>query len=154
MEKKELEWGETPFDHLSDEEKLHELKRMYSALQSVYGMLKGSEVPGSPYWSKLGVGGISLEKVRQILDPLHEKYGQSDIYDSYFAYGDDVLFDKNGYRIGSNWHICDSCGQMVANYTEEFEGKPCKEVILHRKGCEGTIRKITKEDLNPIVTSK
>jgi hypothetical protein len=144
---KELKWGETPWDNLSREELLLEIKRMYSALVSVKSALSMLSFPeGLPYFSIRGTGGRALEKARQVLQPIHEKFEGSAIYSSYFRYADDLLFERGEYRIGSGWAVCPECGVMLG---ETGDGKSSVgEKCRHgKKDCDGVLRPIQWSDL-------
>jgi hypothetical protein len=56
---KALGYGETPWDHMSREELLCEIWRMYSALVSVTSTVRITKAanPNSVYWSQLGRAG-------------------------------------------------------------------------------------------------
>ena len=57
-----LNWGKTPWDKLTKEKLLIEVRRMYSALLSLNSSLKISKTfnPNSPYWTIEGTGGRAL----------------------------------------------------------------------------------------------
>lgn len=159
-----LEWGQTPWDNMTQKELVRECQRMYAALvglnsvvkmhrasdQMRAGMDPESDDPPNPYWGKTGVGGNELEKARQVLEPLHEKYGQTEIYRAFFRYANDLLFEKNGFQmIVDNWVICPECGAMYGSRTTPFDGKLCSSEPFGKKGCAGTLRRLTWEDIRP-----
>lgn len=152
MKKKSLEWGQTPWDDMSKDELLHEVWRMYSAMRSLYSVLKMHEVDNKnhPYFSKSGVGGNAIEKGRQILEPLFNQYenGESDIYRSFFRYADDLLFDTStGYTmVGSGWNVCPKCGTMIGTNPNGTNptGTPCQ---FCKEEPRGVYRLLTWEDL-------
>lgn len=150
MNKTELEWGETPFDHMTNEELLFNAKRMYSALISLYSVARLSKGPSdnSAFWGKDGSGGIALEKGKQALGTIHEQYSNEDVYCSYFRYAVDLLFESNEYCIGSRWAVCPKCGIMLGagrNGKEQI-GKACSSTVM-ATGCDGVLRKIEWSDL-------
>lgn len=153
MRKKTLKWGETPFDKMSREELLLEVKRMYSALLSVSSEFRSCSysIINPYYFGKTGSGGCALEKARQVLDPIHEKYkdGSGELYGAFFRYAEDLLFDQStGYRIGSGWAVCTVCGVMLSENGsgESMIGLPCR---MGRKDCSGIFRALSWEDLAP-----
>ncbi len=156
IKKKSLKWGETPWDNMTKEELLREVQRMYSALRSLYSVMRmeadtREHFGGNMlYFGKSGVGGAALEKGRQVIEPLFEQYdGEEDIYRSFFRYADDLLFDRStGYMIGDGWAICPECGSM---YGETSDGKSsvgelCSAYPLGKKGCKGVLRALTWDD--------
>lgn len=152
MKKKSLKWGETPWDKMKKPELLREVWRMYSALRSLYSVVKmDAATSTNPYfYSKTGVGGNALEKGRQIIEPLFRQYkeGESDIFRSFFRYADDLLFDQSvGYTmIGSRWTVCPECGVMIGDNPkgESSVGKPCH---MGKKDCAGIMRPLLWDDL-------
>jgi hypothetical protein len=154
MKKKSLEWGETPWDNMTRDELLFQIKRMYSALRSLYAVVKMEEVTqeNHPYFGKEGVGGDALEKGRQIIEPLFNQYkgGEEDIYRSFFRYADDLLFDQSTEytTIGSRWHVCPECGMMIGENPngEKLLGRRCGDVSPNEK-CNGILRALTWDDL-------
>lgn len=153
----ELAWGCTPWDGMTREEMLREIERMYSALTSLYSMVSQTRAidleyhgRNEIYWSTEGAGGGAYEKARQIMEPLRGKY-EDEIYRSFFRYADDLLFQRNGYRmIGHNWDVCDTCGVMYGESVsgESQTGRRCAD-IGWRKNCPGTMRKLQWADLAP-----
>src|SRR5258706_7914258 len=98
---KELSYGETPWDDLSEEELLREVQRMYDAvlsLNSALSLVKGPE-PASRFWGK-GTGGNALKKAAMILDPIRQQYDEEQIYRCFFRYAVDLLFTP---ELGSSW---------------------------------------------------
>ena len=57
--KRELNWGETPFDHLKQSDLRMVAVRLFSALGSARSALTMSQEldPGSAYWGHDGTGG-------------------------------------------------------------------------------------------------
>lgn len=161
---KTLKWGQTPWDKMNRADLVRECQRMYAALvglnsvvkmhrasdQMRAGMDPESDDPPNPYWGKTGVGGNELEKARQVLEPLHEKYGQTEIYRAFFRYANDLLFETNGFEmIGNAWVICPECQQMVGTRMRDLTGRPCAKEGLGKPGCGGVLRKLTWEDMEP-----
>jgi hypothetical protein len=148
---KKLKWGETPWDKMSHPEMLREIQRMYSALEDLYSVVNMTKYGNedSPYYSSHGVGGNALEKGRQILEPLREKYDDG-MFRSFFRYADDLLFEQTpGFTmIGSRWHVCPVCGWMVAENPngEKITGKRCGDVLF-KKDCDGILSPITWDNL-------
>lgn len=153
MPKVELKWGQTPWDNMSKEELLREVQRIYSAVSSLYGvvfMYSQINDPSGPYWSHRGVGGISLEKGRQILQPINDKYSDEDVYRVFYRYANDLLFDSSKYEIGSNWLVCPVCGDMWGTNGDHIkEGMKCTDGPRRNTKCDGVLRKLEWSDLDP-----
>jgi hypothetical protein len=158
MRKKSLKWGETPWDNMSQEELLREVQRIYSACRSLYSVvrmdadMKERFGGNTVYYSQTGVGGAALEKGRQVIDALFEKYkeGEHDLFSSFFRYADDLLFDTStGYDfLRKEWHICTECRTMLGENSRgrKLLGAKCSDVF-GLKTCNGTYRLITWDDL-------
>lgn len=152
MKKKILEWGETPWDGMTRGELLREIQRMYSAMRSLYSVVRMHQAGNEnhPYFGKAGVAGNALEKGRQILEPLwgQLKNGEEDMFRCFFRYADDLLFDQRaGYTmIGSGWAICPKCGVMLGatGNGETMFGKPCN---MGKNDCKGIMRPLTWGDM-------
>jgi hypothetical protein len=147
---KKLKYGTTPWDKLSRDELLLEVRRQYSAIVSLNSCMRVMRVghEDEPYWSRHGSGGHALAKSGEILDELHNKYENEDIYRSFFRYADGLLFTRIPNRW---WAVCPKCGHMVKGVsgkeTEAMFGKRCSE-ILHLPGdCDGILRRIEWSDL-------
>jgi hypothetical protein len=160
-EQAELEFGETPWDKMSREELLREVQRMYAATTGLYsvvrmskatdqiraGMGPESDDPPNPYWGKSGVGGNELEKARQVIDPLDDRYGSGNIYRAFFRYANDLLFEDNGYEmIHDNWMVCPECGAMYGSRYKMIE-RPCASEPFGKPGCPGVLRKLQWSDM-------
>ena len=92
----DLKWGETPFDDMTREEMLHELKVQFTAVTSALSalhMLRHFDST-SPYWSATGTGGCSYRQVESIVERVNDRLGdgQSEISRSYFRYSTELLF--------------------------------------------------------------
>jgi hypothetical protein len=148
--KRELPWGQTPWDTFSRQVLLHEVWRMYSALVSCYSALRICKVTASDSCSYFGSGGTgwrALEKGRQILDPLYHSYGEEERWRAFFRYADDLLFDD---PIGAAWVVCPNCGRTygrLLNSKETQEGKRCQEIM--GVSCPGILRKFMWTDILP-----
>lgn len=160
---KELNWGETPFDGLSEDELKTHCYRMYSALNSassVISMRKAiSECRGenseSGYFGPEGSGGQALEKCEQAIGKVEGGIDDETIYRSYFRYVDDLLFDATKYEIGASWSVCDGCGTMVSDKPDRYVGKSCHDKgLLGDKGCTGTFRKLEWPDMATLPTEE
>lgn len=168
--KKQLKWGQTPFDRMTKKELTRHAQRMYSALSScmsVIGMqqamdrfqvaqAKGSDPDAlsldqlHPYWGCDGSGGRALEKARQALVLVDQPYDKEVIYTSFFRYADDLLFDGSQFNVVTGWVVCPKCGTMLGSRLKDsgknrLEGKACSESGLSQ--CDGIFRPITWEDL-------
>lgn len=180
-EKKRLKWGETPWDGLSREELLRECQRMYAALQSAQSVIKNCRI--SSLWHRLpagiqqddvhealeslakvdgywgyGVGGKTLEEVRQALSRADE-FDSEDVYRSFFRYATDLLFeDRGGMHIGFGWDVCPECGVMIGRSGDgkRHGGMACKDTATFGrtdgKVCPGVLRPIEWSDLKPAAT--
>lgn len=172
MKKKKLNWGQTPWDALSREELLREVWKMFSALQSANSALLQirdslfwnraglsesdtseqirkkieNAAAGDLYWGK-GTAGSAISKIEQALCRT-EKYSSEDIYRSFFRYADDLLFKRNGLRIGFGWAVCPKCGTMVGETLdgESAVGKTCDWKVGK---CGGILRPLEWSDLSP-----
>ena len=148
----DLLWGETPFDHLSKEESLLLLQKMYSALvsaESVLSLISYNQT--SAFWGPEGSGRHSIEKIKSILNPIHAGFDRENIYRSFFRYANDLLFPELAAigHVGFGWSVCSICGKMVGtSYSgKSANGKPCKEIVP--TDCEGVFRPLTWDDLKP-----
>jgi hypothetical protein len=149
MNEKSLEWGQTPWDNLSREELLREVWRMYLALRATDTVMAQFQYghEASPFWSPGGTGGKAAEMLRQILGPLHEQFSSGEMYDRFFRYAGDLLFDgSTGYRTGHGWAICSVCGAMYAGAGEPPIGQSCGSRPMGEPGCQGVFRLLQWED--------
>ena len=149
MSKKQLAWGQTPWDDLDRDELLREVQRMASALQSansVLSMISAAE-PAHPFWTR-GTGARAAAKVEQALARLTEYDGEN-IYRSFYRYADDLLFDSTTMRIGWGWAVCPVCDQMIGEGIDEQSavGTTCASHLNTK--CPGVLRAITWDDLTP-----
>jgi hypothetical protein len=154
--KKELKWGQTPFDELCRDELLRQCQRMFAATQSLTTALGFCKInaPGSPYWGTKGTGGTALEKGKQALEAAVRGYNGENIYCSFFRYANDLLFtEQTGFEIGFGWDVCPKCGQMVGRGApgKRHTGMACKDV-LHWGECDGIMRPLEWNDLKPPLT--
>lgn len=136
----ELKWGQTPWDNLSREELLREVQRLWSALESTSSCLRimRASQSGGGYWSPDGSGGRALEKARQIQEPIKEQYDDEQVYRAFFRYADDLLFEG----VGSDWQVCDSCGEMTGAIAGMASSVECWR-------CKTPKRPLTWADLEP-----
>lgn len=149
-QRRDLKFGETPWDDMPREELLREVQRMYSALVSARGVLREAQrgEEHSPYWKKnvpdhrgvgggWGSGGEALLKVEQALAPYLDARGDDgNTYDAFFRYANAILFD--GLLV---WKVCDACEQFVGNY----DGLAIDKCHL----CGGDVRPLAWDDLRP-----
>lgn len=140
----DLNWGETPFDHMTPEAVLLNAKRMYSALVTLRSLAKqlrlGNEQ--SPFWS-IGVGGSAIEKGEQAYAAVTGGFTEENIYRSYYRYADDLLFDTSKHpMIGSGWYVCATDGQMIGRSLAGDPPSSCRT-------CGGPMRPLIWDDLNP-----
>jgi hypothetical protein len=168
--KKELEWGETPWDDLTREELLKEVWKMFSALQSADTVLnqivnnrffqqafvEGDDylttkakietlATADPYWGK-GTGARAVEKVNQAIA---EANTFDNLYGSFFRYADDLLFKRKAQLIGDGWAVCPKCGTMLGETSsgESSVGKTCE--FGGDSACGGIYRPLEWSDLRP-----
>lgn len=157
---KELQWGETPFDHMSHEELLVQSKRMYMALVSAHEELhKFRHVqlqhnPADRYWTGAGAGNKAWNRSEQAITRARDGYSDENIHRSYFRYASMMLFSPYpGSEFNSSyWGICDTCKEMIGTsmdglsrliYTKHEDNHPgC--------GCPGKYRALTPDDLKPV----
>lgn len=167
--KRKLKWGQTPFDRMTKKELTRHAQRMYAALLSCRSVIDmdrltnafrvaqaNGSVPDissldqlSPYWGNDGAGGRTLEKANQAIDLVQAPYDQDDIYNSFFRYANDLLFDSSRFHIATGWIVCPKCGLMFGSRMKDsgrnnLEGKACSESGLSQ--CDGILRPITWED--------
>ena len=152
MEKKRLEWGQTPWDSMSKEDLIREVQRMYSAVGSLESCLsmQKSVCPESPYWGAGGAGGRALSKADQVQQSVEKTYDRDDLYRSFYRYADDLLF--NG--VGFGWDICPKCGMMIGASIDgsRHTGKMCGDAIGMQDGtCTGILRPIQWDDIRKSV---
>lgn len=144
---KELKWGETPWDNLSQEELLREVQRMFAALQaakSVMGLL--SVQSNSTFWSEHGSGGRALEFASQVIDPVYKEYDDESVYKSFFRYAVSLLFEVSD---DEKWIICPVCGGMWGGRNAiSYIGTVCSEhPMTPHNGCKGVFRWLEWKDL-------
>lgn len=151
MNKNTLEWGQTPFDLMTNEELLLNAKRMYTTLvsqNSVLNIIKvGSE--NAIFWGEHGSGGAAIEEGKQTLGAIHALFDPKDIYHSYFRYADDLLFEHNGYRIGFGWAVCPLCDIMIGEDMSgnSQSGRVCGDMLSRSSNCSGVLRRLEWSDL-------
>lgn len=148
---KELKWGETPFDSMTRDELLLEVKRMFAAIgaaQTVMALSKNMN-ENSPFW-KEGTGARAVEMCEQISDRYREYHGE-EIYRSYYRYATDLLFERRGVQIGHGWAVCPLCGVMLG---EQGNGKSMvgERCMMGNTDCPGHMRLLEWSDLEPAKT--
>lgn len=143
-----LEYGQTPWDDLSKEELLLEVKRLYSATVSLYSSLKmcADMSRGDPYFTdRRSRGYKALSKGEQAMLAAQRSYQPGEVYSCYFRYADDLLFSG----VGDGWLI-DSTGRLGAispEHAAQYDGSEASVSGMY--GMTGVIRKITWQDLEP-----
>lgn len=149
MARKELQWGETPWDGLSREELLREIQRMYAAVSAMHSALRiTSRGETTGYWGPRGTGGEAIEMGRQITEPLREAYGGESVYRSFFRYALDLLFESPpSYRIGFGWAVCPVCGRMFGETPDGRSSVGARCADLYPADCPGVLRKLEWADL-------
>ena len=150
--KRELNWGETPFDRMKQSDLRMVAVRLFSALGSARSALAMSQAlgPDSPYWGNDGTGGRALEKSDQALANVTKGFDEEEIYRCFFRYADDLLFDSSTFHIGSAWTVCPGCLVMVGDRSGKYVGKPCADFKFGKKGCDGVGRRLEWSDLAPM----
>lgn len=152
----ELNWGETPWDKMTREELLREVQRMYAAVNAADSVLNLMRIDENGnrredgFWGKGGTAGRAHEMTRQIAEPLWNEYDREQMYDGFFRYANDLLFDRStGYRIGFGWAVCPVCGDMYGETGDGRSsiGRPCNEHL--REDCPGVLRPLTWDDMQP-----
>lgn len=143
-----LQWGETYLDRLSHEELLIASKRMYHALESSWGLLKGyqEQNPDSPFWGRRGRGGMSLSQCEQAMNaimPHDDDEKRESQYRSFYRYATDLLFHANDADIGSAWMVCDGCGNLWGSRRTNLGAENLKTECP----CGQTLHPITWDDL-------
>ena len=143
-----LAFGETPWDNLSKEELLLEVKRLYSAVVSLDSSLTmcASMSRGDPYFhDRKSRGYRALRKGEQALAAARRTYTDEEIARAHIRYVDDLLFSG----VGEGWML-DDTGRMVAVGPERatmFHGMQAEQTGVF--GVTGTLRMLTWEDLKP-----
>lgn len=149
---KKLDYGQSPFDHLSREELLLQCQRMYSATLSLVDVARnhrhGQEQ--SIYWT-IGRGAKALEKGNQALAAAEQDFSDESIYYSFFRYANDLLFvDKADLRVRPGLVLCNTCSCYVGLSDSEPSpvGGKCSDFIPPNK-CDGILRNFEWSDLRP-----
>jgi hypothetical protein len=172
MEKKKLKWGQTPWDNLSREDLLKTIWRMWSVNNRLYRLWKSAffneclnayilkqavfvetmnldkfkcntDEPEkfSLFYAKGGCGGAALEMYRQVYQEVAENFDMNSL--TFFAYADDLLFERNGFDfVSGGWVICPKCHSMAGRNDQSLVGDKCDT-----RGCDGVLRKLQMEDL-------
>lgn len=145
--KRDLAWGQTPFDDMSREELLFEVRRMFGALtagRSALALCVHNDRL-SPFWSATGTGGRALRMVDIACEDLDDGGEFSErIYRMYYRYATDLLFEP---RFGFGWWICGECGDM---WGDPDKGKPHENCI--NQTCAGfgkPLRRLQWSDMKP-----
>jgi hypothetical protein len=154
---KKLEFGQSPFDHMSREELLVQCQRMYSATVSLVSITEMHRHldKGSIYWT-IGSGAKALEKGLQALTAAQQGWDDEQIHRAFFQYANNILFeDKPNLQVGNGMVICASCGFSVGLGSDEPlpVGRQCQEFRPSGE-CDGTLRKIEWSDLKPVQSVK
>lgn len=93
---KNLDWGDTPFDDMTRDEMLHELKVHFNAVMSASSALHilSYHDRESPFWGPFGTGGRALRQVASIIERVnhHRDDGGARVSACYFRYTDELLF--------------------------------------------------------------
>ncbi|MCB0257355.1 MAG: hypothetical protein KDI55_26840 [Anaerolineae bacterium] len=151
MMKKQLDWGQTPWDNLTREELLRTVQKMYITIETQNHVLSNIVQfrRHEPYWSGKGVGGRALEMARQIIQPVILEWEVESLYRSFYRYAEDLLFDCSKHeQLGKNWAVCPKCGTMLGS-ADHF-GKPCWDT----SNCDGIMRPLTWDDMKPKPTTE
>lgn len=154
---RDLQWGETPWDSLSRDELLHELRRTYAALYATHSVLvlnRHRDSADAPYWQPGGTGARALEMARQVIDDVAPTDQQREaLFRSFYRYAHDLLFtDPAGqYQISSVWNVCPICGQMQNGRWTDRVGKACARPLDRdaNQRCAGILRRLEWADLQP-----
>ena len=142
-QRRELGWGETPWDDMPRDDLVRETQRLFAACLDMRGALslcKHASLDGSPFWGPDGIGGRALAMGEQATAPYRRTDKQrEEIYRCFFRYAIDLLFDG----LGRGWHVCDRDGTMVGSETRTgAEPRSCID-------CGGPVRPIRWSDLAP-----
>lgn len=149
-ERKELQWGVSPFAHLTRPELETQAERLYNAGHDMHGELEKirAMMGNQPYWSS-GSGGRALEKGAQALEHASNGYTKESLHRAFFRYVCDGLYeDAPGNPIVERWCACDVCNEMVSTSPGQIDmnvGQKCNDVIVYRSdgktsSCPGTMR--------------
>lgn len=135
--KRDLEWGETPWDDMPREELVRETQRLYAALVEARRVLEsyGCGDSKNPFWQRGGDGGDALEMAGEALGT----YGdvRAVLYRSFFRYAVGLLFPG----VGADWHVCVACGLII--------GSDERADVIHDGHARAPTRPIEWRDLAP-----
>ena len=123
-----LRWGATPWDHMSRDELLRHVQRLYSAAHSaeaVLNVLQPNMLNG--YWSPMGAGGKAREKLRQALSAAIGRHCRDSLWRSFLRYADDLLFSA---PVGLGWVVCEH-DHLTCN--AEMGHVHCPACVLERR---------------------
>ena len=142
----DLNWGETPFHHMTHNQLMRHAQRLYAAVESANNALhnlRPIQYEHSPYWMPNGAGGRAMEQTEQALTRARGPYNPESVYRMFFRYARDLLFKQDKVRIGFDWAWCDKCGDAVG-------GPPLREVtgVVHHTvsgitECDGVMKPLT-----------
>jgi hypothetical protein len=173
LKKNKLNWGETVFDDLSNDELRLQCLKMFAALQAAHTVIKQTRISQlwrlikvntddhkaiqkaldeaakqDGYWGK-GIGGRAYEMVNQALE-IAKITDAEEQYRSFWRYAVDLLFtEPKGLQIGFGWSVCPKCGVMVGRSGDGkmAAGNRCNYPASET--CDGIMRLLTWEDLSP-----
>jgi hypothetical protein len=136
-----LEWGQTPFDDMTRDEMLHELKTQFNAIMAASAALHvlSWHDKDSPFWQYHGTGGRAKMQIDSVTERVNNGSddGLEAISGCYFRYADQLLFPELAGR--DEWSI-NGEGQMIT-------GDPAHVPAVW--GWNMDWRKITLDDLKP-----
>ena len=144
--KRDLNWGETPWDDMPREELVRETQRFYAAIVEAKSILGQSAYgrTAMPFWSSVGMGGRALARATKALEPYEGKWPGETPYRAFFRYAVDLLFPG----MGAGWHICDACGFMLGSSPDGTPPAGCID-CAYKGRTAPPLRPIEWRDLNP-----
>lgn len=159
---KALKFGQTPWDDLDRDELIHHIERLYMATVSLYGVArqcKASDERESglrSYWGVGGNGGNSIEEGRQAIEAAQNGYDEESIYRARTRYSRDLLFEDTDYTmVRWDWAMCPVCKRAIGRGPDgqTHYGKRCRDAMPLNNNCNGILRHLTWDDLQPPSTT-
>lgn len=156
MKIRELKYGESPLDSMSELEVRLFAKRAFSAMvsaESTLRLVRGPETDDRTFWGPEGTGGRALAKTAFTLRTAHPNPGGEDVWRSYYRPATPSLFKdcilSDGRPLEAPWMLCtnSACGVFSSGARGESPatacpccGSPVREMNLldveglHREG--------------------
>jgi len=142
MRRRNLLWGKSPWDKITREDLLHEVRKGYAAVSSARRALailsQRSEVQAN--WRESGTCGQAMAKCGKVIDAVERKNSSESIFHRLFRYAATLLFEES-----NRWAICALCDKAAMEIDGEeiasMIGNPCQQVFVFSSNeCAGTMR--------------